>query len=201
SLAAMSHLGTLALLLVVALAAASSGGKGRRGGKLGVRGDFVAGKFSTKDKMRCAWRASGDDVYNLTLTCSKDGAARVTCAFTGRPGACAGYARNADAYWRQVERALKKREAPCREPRAPIRAGMCKRAPGNAHFRRAPDGAEDAKSTEGQGRKATRRTGTVTVAASTCTRTDHSQQAREKCGEAWASLCNMLFTLVQSTDC
>lgn len=174
------------------------------------------GKFSTKDKTQCTWKAEGTDTYVMTVTCNKGKETR-ECTYTARPDTCPGYTGNTKGYWKQIGRAIKKQKKLCQDPSALIRTGMCKRAPEDAHFK-LTDTTTNADLTKAvptrkpaAGKKqvptTTKRTTTVVTTEGTkpdksCTeRVDHMKLAEEKCGGTWASLCNFFFTIVQSGDC
>lgn len=172
------------------------------------------GKFTTKDKAQCTWKAEGTDTYFMTVTCNKGKDTR-ECTYTARPDSCLGYSGNKKGYWKQIARALKKQKKLCQDPAALIKAGMCKRAPEDAHFKlETPTNPDLTKAVPTinsvHGRKqvstSTKRTTTTvsTPAGATdtsCTeRVDHTKLAEEKCG-SWASLCNFFFSIVQSSDC
>lgn len=185
------------------------------GGSRNAKGNdnVQKGKFTAKDKAQCTWQAEGTDTYFMTVTCSK-GKATQECTYTARPDTCPGYSGNKKGYWKQIARALKKQKKLCQDPGALIKAGMCKRAPQDAHFKlETPINVEviQAMPTRNpvDGKKqvatSTKRTTTVTTPAgaknTNCTeRVDHKKLAEEKCG-SWASLCNFFFTIVQSSDC
>ncbi|XP_062407407.1 fibroblast growth factor-binding protein 1 [Sardina pilchardus] len=165
------------------------------------------GKFTTKDKAQCTWKAEGTETSIMTITCKK-GKETSGCTYTARPDTCPGYSGNTKGYWKQIARALKKQKKLCQDPSALIKAGMCKRAPQDAHFR-LQDSTTNVDSAKAVATRkpvearqvptSTKRT--TTVSAPACTeRVDHQKLAEEKCG-SWASLCNFLFTIVQSGDC
>ncbi|XP_051558351.1 fibroblast growth factor-binding protein 1 [Myxocyprinus asiaticus] len=206
----MSLRRTLALLLFLAClsqliftAETESIKERRKGKRQESRGDntiaVLKGKFTTRDKAQCSWVARGEDMYTLTVTCKPGKGDGLTCRYTAKPATCPEYASNRKSYWKQIARSLKKQKKLCVDPRALLRAGMCKRAPQDAHF----------KLTEMTHAKPTKAEKTPTTTNATlpdtkrkCTeRADHSKLAREKCGDSWASFCTFLFTIVQSGDC
>ncbi|KAL2097456.1 hypothetical protein ACEWY4_006663 [Coilia grayii] len=173
------------------------------------------GKFSTKDKTQCTWKAEGTDTYILTVKCTK-GKESKECTYTARPDTCPGYSDNTKGYWKQIGRSVKKQKKLCQDPRALIRAGMCKRAPQDAHFKLMdtpsnvdlPKAVPTAKAARKKQVPTTAKTSTTVTTPKggkvpdPCTeRVDHKKLAEEKCGETWASLCNFVFTIVQSSDC
>ncbi|XP_059407446.1 fibroblast growth factor-binding protein 1-like [Carassius carassius] len=196
----MSLRGTVVLLLLLCLSqlifAADSIREARRKGKrLESRADknisVHKGKFTTKDKAQCSWVARGEHNYTMTVTCKPGNEDGFSCKYTAKPATCTEYGSNPKGYWKQIARSVKKQKKLCADARALIRAGMCKRAPLAAHF----------KLTEmSQEKPPTEKTPTSTKLQ--CTeRTDHSEVAKEMCGDSWASLCAFVFTIVQSGDC
>ncbi|XP_063049026.1 fibroblast growth factor-binding protein 1 [Engraulis encrasicolus] len=220
-MAIFKNIGLLVLLACVAQHVSEAGTdndherKSKRDGTIrnSRASNVFKGKFSTKDKTQCTWKAEGTDTYIMTVRCTK-GKDVKECTYMGRPDTCPGYADNTKGYWKQIGRSVKKQKKLCQDPRGLIRAGMCKRAPQDAHFK-----LVDTPTDAGQPKvvptvKAVKKlVPTTTTKTSTtvttpkggkppCTeRVDHKKLAEEKCGETWASLCNFLFTFVQSSDC
>ncbi|XP_030643550.1 fibroblast growth factor-binding protein 1 [Chanos chanos] len=214
----------LALLLVFACLAQlvsvvecerGAGRKGKREGGTrsqgGNKGVFK-GRFSTKDKA-CIWEASGEDTYTLTVKCSQGEIQQgLNCNYTAKPAICPEYEKNVKGFWKQIARALKKQKKLCTDPRALVKAGMCRRAPQDAHFRLSPNNevaVRNARPTRPAVKEEDRMTSyikpaePVSTSGPECTeRPDHRKLAQEKCGEAWASFCTFFFTFVQSgPDC
>lgn len=153
-----------------------------------VKGVFK-GKFSTKDKTHCTWLATGEDAFTLGVTCKKGGDTFV-CEYTARPTACPDYASNVKQYWKQIARALKKQKVLCKDPKALVKAGMCRRAPKVAHFKlsdtpsKHPDSSTPSPASSG---------------GKSCT--DYQKQrAEEYCSTSWSSLCTLFFSMVQGGD-
>ncbi|XP_043099964.1 fibroblast growth factor-binding protein 1 [Puntigrus tetrazona] len=205
----MSLRGTLALLLFLAclsqliFTAESFRGARRKGGRPVSRGDdnisVRKGKFATKDKARCSWAARGEDGYTMTVTCKPADGDEFACQYTARPATCTEYGSNPEGYWKQIARSVKKQKKLCADPRSMIRAGMCRRAPPDAHFKLTETRRVKPPSTE---KTPTATNATPLESKRQCTgRADHSEVAKEKCGESWASLCAFLFTVIQSGDC
>uniref|UniRef100_A0A672MMD8 Fibroblast growth factor binding protein 1b n=1 Tax=Sinocyclocheilus grahami TaxID=75366 RepID=A0A672MMD8_SINGR len=156
-------------------------------------------KFTTKDKAQCSWVARGEDKYTMTVTCKPGNGDGFTCKYTAKPATCTEYGSNPEGYWKQIARSVKKQKKLCADPRAMIRAGMCKRAPLDAHFKLSETSQAKPPKTE-KTPIATNTTPPDTKRQ--CTeRIDHSEVAKEKCGDSWASLCAFLFTVIQSGDC
>ncbi|KAJ3614103.1 hypothetical protein NHX12_017679 [Muraenolepis orangiensis] len=112
---------------------------GSRGADKGMRSTEPKGRFS-KDDMQCTWasRKESDGAVGLQVACRNSDAARPakSCEYTGYPASCPGYVSNPAGFWKQVSRALKRMQGKlCEDTNAPVRAGMCKRAPKDAHFR------------------------------------------------------------------
>lgn len=177
------------------------------------------GKFSITDKTRCTWRARdvGDSV-KLAVKCedSEARAGSLACQYTGRPQRCAGYLSDDGGFWKQVARALKRLGGKvCADERALVRAGMCKRAPRDAHFkldasdasRPPPPRSSTTTSAAPPPRSPTAaaapppRSTTAAAAPAACAgRADHRGTAEEYCSSSWASVCAFLLSMVQS-DC
>ncbi|XP_029019504.1 fibroblast growth factor-binding protein 1 [Betta splendens] len=177
-----------------------------RGQSAGDRPSATArGKFSIKhDTMECTWRAKdvGDSV-TLAVKCQKPQAraSSLTCQYTGRPQLCGGYLSDNSAFWKQVARALKRFQGRvCADGRAPVKAGMCKRAPRDAHFKLdAMDSLGPETSSGGPGSRPPARS--TSAAPTACTgRADHRRAAEEYCSSSWSSVCSFLFSMLQS-DC
>ncbi|XP_051983519.1 fibroblast growth factor-binding protein 1 [Xyrauchen texanus] len=175
----------------------------RKGKRQESRGDnaiaVFKGKFTTKDKAQCSWVARGEDTYTLTVTCKPGKGDELSCKYSAKPATCTEYFFNPKSYWKQIARSLKKQKKLCMDQRALLRAGMCKRAPQDAHFKLIE--TTQAKPTKAE-KTPTTTNATLPDTKSKCTeRVDHSKLAKEKCGDSWASLCTFLFTIVQSGDC
>ncbi|XP_067298854.1 fibroblast growth factor-binding protein 1 [Pseudorasbora parva] len=201
--------GTLALLLFLAclsqliFTAESIGGEKGKRRRQESRGDdnvaVLKGVCATKDKARCSWSVRGEDIYTMTVTCRPRNGDRFTCRYTAKPATCTEYRSNSKGYWEQIARSLQKQKTLCADPRALIRTGMCKRAPLDAHFKLT--GTSQPKKPKTEKTPVTTKT-TLPDNKRQCTeRIDHSQIAKEKCGDSWASLCAFLFTMIQSGDC
>ncbi|KAJ8384865.1 hypothetical protein AAFF_G00197750 [Aldrovandia affinis] len=157
---------------------------------------YLKGKFSTKDKTQCTWLANEEDTVTLGIVCQKGGVG-FNCEYTARPATCAPYASNVKAYWKQIARALKKQKNICQDTAALIKTGMCKKAPKDAHFKLSistpPPPTVRPETT------------TTTLSSSennSCTdKIDKKKLAEEYCSGSWVSLCNFIFTMVQSEDC
>lgn len=206
----MSLRGILALLLFLAcvsqliFTADCTRGARKKGRRQESRGDnninVMKGKFTINDKtQQCTWVARGEDKYTMNVTCKPGGGDGFTCKYTAKPATCAEYSSNPEGYWKQIARSLKRQKKLCVDPRALIRAGMCKRAPLDAHFKLTEATQVKPHTTEKTP------TATNTPPPDTehgCTeRIDHRELAREKCGDSWASLCAFFFTAIQSGDC
>ncbi|KAM7417204.1 hypothetical protein PAMA_017038 [Pampus argenteus] len=150
----------------------------------------IKGKIVTKDKSECTWAATGEDLFTLGVTCKKADRS-FSCDYVARPAVCPQYASNVRLYWKQIARALKKQKNLCQDSKALIRAGMCRSAARDAHFRL---------------RTAPRMTATPSTprptpkAGKSC-QPDHKKQADEYCNDSWSSFCTFFFTMVQDDDC
>ncbi|XP_036373176.1 fibroblast growth factor-binding protein 1-like [Megalops cyprinoides] len=152
----------------------------------------LKGKFSTKDKTQCTWQASGQDRFTIAVVCEKGGVG-FNCEYTARPAACPQYASGAKTYWKQIARALKKQKNICQDANTLVKAGMCKKAPRDAHFKLSIS------------TPAPPRPETTTPPPSdnkTCSdKADKQKLAEEYCSSSWVSLCNFFFSMIQNEDC
>ncbi|XP_012686611.2 fibroblast growth factor-binding protein 1 [Clupea harengus] len=211
----MMHLSTAAVLLVLAcisdqiLEAECQREKGRGGKResqqrlsvppsdrndngpksAGGKGIFK-GRFSAKDKAQCTWVATGDEEFVLGVTCKK-GAKSFDCAYVAKPTTCPQYASNAKLYWKQIARSLKKQRKLCYDGTSLIKAGMCRKAPEDAHFKLSQTPKETAKPKSASSKD-----------NELCQdQIDKKTFAEEYCSHSWTSLCAFLFTMIQSEDC
>lgn len=201
SFALVLFLACLSQLIFTADSIRGEKGKGKRQERRGDDNISVfKGKFTPKDKARCSWLARGEkDKYTMNVTCKPGKGDGFTCKYTAKPSTCTEYGSNSEGYWKQIARSLKKQKKLCKDPRALIRAGMCKRAPLDAHFKLAE--TSQAKPPKTDKTPITTNT-TLPDNKRQCTeRTDHSENAKEKCGDSWASFCAFIFTMIQSGDC
>lgn len=148
------------------------------------------GKLVTKDKSECSWSVTGNDLLTLRVTCQK-GVSSFSCEYNARPSVCPWYSTQAQLYWKQVARALKKRQSLCRESDVPIKAGLCRRAARDAHFRlrRVQKKTTPPPPTQPQPQ-----------AVKSCL-DDNTKRAEEYCSNSWSSVCLFFFTMVQDYDC
>eukprot|EP00064_Thunnus_orientalis_P020932 superscaffoldBa00006055_g21084 len=192
-------------------------GRAQRSGGKGAAPAAAAtgrGKFSTKDKMQCTWGARDvGDTVKLSVKCEnpearvKGGVTELRCDYNAKPQSCPGYQSDPRGFWKQVARALKKLKGKlCKDDRALVRTGMCKRAPRDAHFKldiSSSVASAQSGDVEPPRPPPPRRASTAAPAGSTaCTRrADHRQKAEEYCNNAWASVCSFFFSMLQSDDC
>jgi len=167
---------------------AQTDGKGRGRGQRNENG--LKGRFSLKDGARCSWFAARErDAFVLGVTCKK-GAKSFGCEYEAEPTACQQYASNAIAYWKQIARSLKKQKRLCRDSTAMVKAGMCRSAPADAHFRlkdRRPSSRVPLPSPEGNNH---------------CPdRIERLKVAEEYCSSSWSSLCTFLFLMLENDEC
>lgn len=155
----------------------------------------LKGKTVIKQGGECHWAATGQDVVVLAVTCKKGGAS-FACEYEARPSACSQYASDPRLYWKQVARALKKQKSLCRDRRAMIKAGMCRRAARDAHFRLRGDRAKVATVVTAPSPTLRPNLGGVTTCPS-----KNKKRAEEFCNESWSSFCIFFFTMVQGDDC
>lgn len=175
------------------------------------------GKFAFTDelnadvRMQCTWAARDvADAVRLSVKCEDPGArirggvTDLECEYSGKPGGCAGYRANSKTFWKQVARAFKKLQAKvCDDERALVRAGVCKSAPRDAHFKL------DIHTSVASAQSGIRPTpppppprATSSPAAPTnCTGSENARRrAEQQCSSSWASFCAFFFQIL-SDDC
>lgn len=199
----MALLTNVTILLVLACVVSSSqkshGRRGRgvdrgqhkdRPGLKPVHAQPMKGKMATKDKSECTWVATGNDLFTLGVTCRKEGGT-VSCEYVARPSVCRQYASNVKLYWKQISRALQKQKGLCEDSSALVKAGMCRRAARDAHFRlQHPQRKAAPPPTP---RPAPRAVGSC--------KHQNKKLAEEYCNSSWSSVCTFFFTMVQDYDC
>ncbi|XP_021417112.2 fibroblast growth factor-binding protein 1 [Oncorhynchus mykiss] len=155
------------------------------------------GKFSTKDQTQCTWVATGDDAFVLDVNCKK-GETSFDCKYVAKPATCPGYESNAKAYWKQITRALKKQKKLCLDSTALIKAGMCRKAPKEAHFKlnNTPRDVVVPRTTI-----QTHSSPYVSPSGAKSCTVDKKRLAEEYCAGSWSSLCTFFFSMVQNDDC
>ncbi|KAM3866836.1 fibroblast growth factor-binding protein 1 [Diretmus argenteus] len=169
--------------------------RGSRGLKEGRQSKSAApmpikGKLTTKDKSQCTWVAVGEDLVTLGVTCKKGGRS-FSCEYVAKPSVCPQFVSNAQLYWKQIARALKKQKTLCQDKTALLKVGMCRKAPRDAHFRLngaqmiAPPAPPPSHRPAG---------------VKSC-KADSKNIAEEYCSDTWSSLCMFFFTMVQTDDC
>ncbi|KAG7270659.1 hypothetical protein CRUP_032178 [Coryphaenoides rupestris] len=238
SVAACVLLACLAQQVRLSAGARETGAKGPRG----TRSTETKGKFTTKDQLRCKWvaRKAWPEVVKLRVNCESlpravadSGAiSAMSCEYTGQPASCRGYRANERNFWKQTARALKKLPggALCADGRVLVKAGMCKRAPVEAHFKLGsypPDTtttttrknrARDTTTTTTTRKNRARDTTTTTrenharhtsttaeprpVDGNNCSgeRVDKHKLAEQHCSSAWSSVCVFFFSMLDNTD-
>ncbi|XP_029297557.1 fibroblast growth factor-binding protein 1 [Cottoperca gobio] len=154
----------------------------------------IKGKMVTKDKSECTWAATGEDTFILGVTC-KQGGRTFSCEYVATPTVCPQYASNVKLYWKQITRALKKQKTLCQDSSALVRAGVCRRAARDAHFRlhNTRSKTDPHPAPHPAPRPATR-------ALKSC-KPGHKKLAEEQCTDSWSSFCTFFFTMVQDDDC
>ncbi|XP_060912739.1 fibroblast growth factor-binding protein 1 [Labrus mixtus] len=173
------------------------------------------GKFDiNKDKMKCAWRARDvGDTVRVSVKCEnpeariKGGTTDVECDYNGKPQRCPGYQSDPKGFWKQVARAFKRLQGKaCHDEHALVRAGMCKRAPRDAHFKldissSVASAQSGGMSEDLQPPRPPRPTKSSPYRPTACTGGEQQRRkAEENCGK-WASLCTFFFSMLQSDDC
>ncbi|XP_008291210.1 fibroblast growth factor-binding protein 1 [Stegastes partitus] len=206
----LAFLGQQVSLSSAARSADKLTGRAQRSDNKGARG-----KFSTRDKMQCTWsvRVVGDTV-KLPVKCEnpeariKGGVTDLSCEYNAKPATCPGYLSDPRGFWKQVGRALKKLQSKvCKDERALVKAGMCKRAPKDAHFKlnifssvsAAQSG--DVPTPPPRTTTTTSSPGTGTGPTACTKRADHSKTAEDYCSSSWASVCSFFLSMLQSEDC
>ncbi|KAI4886974.1 hypothetical protein NFI96_001950 [Prochilodus magdalenae] len=132
------------------------------------------GSFSTKDKTQCSWEAAGDQTLVLSISCT--GKENVQCEYTANPTKCPQYESSSGKFWKQIARALKKQKKLCQDPKALIKAAVCKNVPKEAHFSLRTPQEPSKKDCKGP--------------------SDRNKLAEEYCTSTWSSLCAFLFAMV-----
>ncbi|XP_010895518.2 fibroblast growth factor-binding protein 1 [Esox lucius] len=168
----------------------------KRNSSPNVKGVFK-GKF-TKDKAQCTWVATGADAFVLGVNCKK-GEKSFDCEYVARPATCPGYESNAKAYWKQISRSLKKQKKLCMDSTVLIKAGMCRNAPQDAHFKlnkKNQDIVIPLPRTTVQ----TRSSSETTSRAKSCA-VHNKKLAEDYCADSWSSVCAFLFSMVQNDEC
>ncbi|XP_053182186.1 fibroblast growth factor-binding protein 1-like [Scomber japonicus] len=186
--------------------------RGQRSGGKGAAATLNSGKFTKKDKMQCKWGAKdiGDKV-RLSVKCedpearAKGGVTELECVYNAKPQSCPGYQSNPKNFWKQVSRALKKLQGKlCMDDSALVKAGMCRRAPRDAHFKLdISTSVSSAQSANwSRPRPPPPRPASTEAGPKNCTgRADHRQRAEDYCKSSWASVCAFFFSMVQGEDC
>ncbi|KAM6940709.1 fibroblast growth factor-binding protein 1-like [Xenentodon cancila] len=188
-------------------------GRAQRSGSKGAvpgRGKFHSGT------LQCAWNSKDvGDAVTLRVTCEdpeaaiKSGITDLGCDYIGKPESCSGYRSDSKGYWKQVGRALKKMQSKvCRDERALVKAGMCKRAPRDAHFKLDSRSLVIGAKSGGPQPEPDRPTTSTPPPRPTSTRptactkpADHRRTAEEYCNSSWASVCTFFLSMLQSEDC
>ncbi|XP_036406663.1 fibroblast growth factor-binding protein 1-like [Megalops cyprinoides] len=162
---------------------ADNSGQKTQGGK-GV----FKGKISHKDKTQCTWVATGEDTFTLGVNCKK-GRDTFDCEYTARPATCPRYASGVRAYWKQIGRALKKQKALCKDPAALVKAGMCRNAPKDAHFKLNSALLTHLQTTQPPPSSDGKQCG------------DGENTVQEYCSGPWSSVCTFFYSMFQTEDC
>ncbi|XP_047441256.1 fibroblast growth factor-binding protein 1 [Mugil cephalus] len=149
----------------------------------------IKGKLVTKDKSECTWTATGEDIFILRVSCKK-GERSFSCEYTATPAVCPQYTSNNKLYWKQIARSLKKQKSLCQDSGALVRAGMCRNAATDAHFRLRV----------AQRRKTLQPYIPPSTTVKSC-QPENKKRAEEYCNDSWSSLCTFFFTMVQDYDC
>lgn len=168
------------------------------------------GKFNFTEKewndeevhMQCSWAAKDvAGAVKLSVKCEnpeariKGGVTDLECDYEGKPQRCPGYQTDPRGFWKQVARAFKKLQGKvCKDERVRVKAGMCKRAPRDAHFKLDIGSSRSSAQSGGLDMPPT----TPTACAG---RDNARKRAEQHCSSSWASVCAFFFEILQSDDC
>ncbi|XP_066429354.1 fibroblast growth factor-binding protein 1 isoform X1 [Eleutherodactylus coqui] len=172
--------------------------RGSKGGRASLKG-----KFLSKDKAECIWSVSGTETVTLNVECTK-GDTKVSCAYGGNPTGCPNYAANQKSYWKQITRALKKKNI-CQDQKAVLKSKECKNGPPEAHLRYLPSNVpvpNHGSKIHEQPKPTTKVN--ITEPNKDCekdTDVEREKLAKEYCGGSWSSLCSFFFSMVQDKSC
>ncbi|XP_026855219.2 fibroblast growth factor-binding protein 1 isoform X2 [Electrophorus electricus] len=155
------------------------------GSKDSSDGTFT-GRFSTPDKTRCTWVATGIDVFVLDISCKKR-TKTFDCEYTAKPRSCPEYASRAKVYWKQIVRSLKRLKKPCHNSKELVQTSVCRNAPKDAHFK-----LSTAPQIPLQPQPRNK---------SCADLADRQKLAEDYCGGAWSSLCTFFFAMVETENC
>lgn len=152
----------------------------------------IKGKLVTKDKSECTWAATGEDVFILGVSCKKGGKS-FSCEYVSKPTLCPQFVSNAKLYWKQIARSLKKKKTLCQDSTALVRAGMCRKADREAHFRlrdsQTPTKTDPPPSTQ------------PTPGAAKSCQSENMKLAEEYCNKSWSSFCTFFLTMMNDSEC
>ncbi|XP_022593803.1 fibroblast growth factor-binding protein 1 [Seriola dumerili] len=183
-------------------------GRAQRSGNKGAA--TGRGKFSLKDEMQCTWGARDmGDTVRLSVKCEdpkarvKGGITDMECEYTAKPQSCRGYGSDPKGFWKQVARAIKRLQGKvCKDERALVKAGMCKRAPRDAHFKLDITSSVISAQSGDPETPPPLPTRSTSAGPTACTgRADHRKTAEEYCNSSWASVCSFFFSMLQGEDC
>lgn len=170
------------------------------------------GKFPSSS-MQCIWSAKDvNDKVKLVVTCQdpqariQGGVTDLTCEYNAKPQSCPGYLSDPKGFWKQVGRAFTKLQRKvCRDKRALVKAGMCKRAPRDSHFRLDIGSSVSSSQSGGDADVSITQPPVprqTSARPTNCTqRADHRKTAEEYCSSSWASICTFFLSMLQSDDC
>ncbi|XP_063166340.1 fibroblast growth factor-binding protein 1-like [Candoia aspera] len=157
----------------------------------GQNGSHMKGKFTTKEKAECSWNVNEKETVLLTVDC-KNGDNDFSCAFSGSPSTCQRYAENKKVFWKEITRSLKKQKNLCKDPKALLKAKVCKTGPPTAHLRLVMDARQETPKQPEKG-------------SSDCVEEvdymDQKKVAEEYCSETWQPLCYFLVSMIQDKKC
>ncbi|XP_066505997.1 fibroblast growth factor-binding protein 1 [Hoplias malabaricus] len=144
------------------------------------------GRFTNEEKMQCSWEAIGDQTLILSIRCSKENQS-IHCEYTANPGLCPQFQSSAAKFWKQISRSLKKQKKLCQDPKALIKASVCKNTGKESHF-----SLKTSANTQRPQQPSEK----------DCRGLSNGQKlAKEYCSSSWSSVCAFFFTMVENEDC
>ncbi|KAM9856736.1 fibroblast growth factor-binding protein 1 [Aulostomus maculatus] len=167
------------------------------------------GRFTLEGTMRCTWSTRDvADTVKLTVKCQdpearvRGGNTELSCDYSARPQSCPGYLSDPRGFWKQVSRSLKKLKGKlCKDERALVKAGMCKRAPRDPHFRLDLHSSVTSSQSGGVDVPPPSRSASppAPVGPTPCTVHDnHRKTAEEYCSSSWTSVCVFFLSVLQN---
>nr|XP_057933969.1 fibroblast growth factor-binding protein 1-like [Doryrhamphus excisus] len=170
------------------------------------------GKFQLQGTMSCTWVAPERqaDPVRVSVKCEdpvariRGGVTDMECAYEGRPQSCPAYRSDPRTFWKQVGRNFKRLKGRvCLDETALVRAGACKGAPRDAHFKLDIRSSVSAAQSGGMDLPLRpTRPGSMTlgpIGSTPCPETQ--RRAEEYCSSTWANLCAFFLSVLQNDTC